>query len=513
MDQKTKKVSTLNLILAVQLVFMLGLSIGITQLISNKTKTSSVDYMSTIAEERSQIIKTYVENAEKILSQYSHAGEILDVIKNPTDAATVDAAQKYTEAFSNDIVNLEGIYVSEWNTHVLAHTNKQTAGMITRTGDPLKALQDSLIAAGDGVYNTGIIISPASQKQIVSMYKAVYDENQKPVGLVGLGVYTEGLVDTLNELGKRDMEASFYSMVNVNDNKYIFNQDPNKVTAEATNNELLKTCAKLRSSGVSAAGSFEYELNGEEYISIYSYMPDRGWLFMIDDTQEEIFALTSSMKLYLLVFCIFCLVLMIIFNIINKKQERTAMALTSAVAKNAKTKESLNTAIFNDILTDARSRVSFSNDFEPGKVTETGDTPYYFVMFNACNFSGINIMYGEEVGDTVLASTSDVLKKTFEKGTVYRTGSDEFVVAMQMAGGTAGYSNFMTRIDSALKMLTKPFATESGNVMVSYRVASARKSTNVDSSVLCTLKNIINQSGTAIQGQTKFIDMDLQDRN
>lgn len=513
MNEKTKKVSALNLILIIQLIFMLGLSIGITQLISQKTKTSSINYMSTIAEERSQIIKTYVENAEKTLSQYSHAGEILSVIKNPDDKDIVNAAQKYTEEFSKDIVNLEGIYVSEWNTHVLAHTNKQTAGMTTRTGDPLKALQDSLIAAGDGVYDTGIIISPASGKQIVSMYKAVYDENKKPVGLVGLGVYTEGLVDTLDALGKRDMESSFYSMVNVKDNKYIFNEDPNKVSAEATNNELLKTCAGLRSMGVSKTGSFEYKANGENYISIYSYMADEGWLFMIDDTEKEIFALTNNMKLYLVVFCIFCLVLIVIFNIISKKQEKTAMALTSAVAKNAKTKESLNTAIFNDILTDCRSRVSFSNDFEPGKVTETGDAPYYFIMLNIDNFSNVNIMYGEEVGDMVLLTTADTLRSNFDGGMVYRTGSDEFVVSIQMANGAAGYSNIMSRVDSALRILSEPFATENGNVIVSYRVAAVRKSKDVDSSVISTLKNIINQSDIAVQGQTTFIDMDLLDKN
>lgn len=189
------------------------------------------------------------------------------------------------------------------------------------------------------------------------------------------------------------------------------------------------------------------------------------------------------------------------------------MALTSAVAKNAKTKESLNTAIFNDILTDCRSRVSFSNDFEPGKVTETGDAPYYFIMLNIDNFSNVNIMYGEEVGDMVLLTTADTLRSNFDGGMVYRTGSDEFVVSIQMANGAAGYSNIMARVDSALRILSEPFATENGNVIVSYRVAAVRKSKDVDSSVISTLKNIINQSDIAVQGQTTFIDMDLLDKN
>lgn len=85
----------------------------------------------------------------------------MNVLKNPENKSAIDAAQKYTESFSEDINNLEGLYTSEWNTHVLAHTNAGVVGITTREGDSLKALQDILIAT-DGVYNTGIIISPAS---------------------------------------------------------------------------------------------------------------------------------------------------------------------------------------------------------------------------------------------------------------------------------------------------------------------------------------------------------------
>ena len=134
-------------------------------------------------------------------------------------------------------------------------------------------------------------------------------------------------------------------------------------------------------------------------------------------------------------------------------------------------------------------------------------------MLNIDSFSNVNIMYGEEVGDMVLLATADTLRSNFDDGMVYRTGSDEFVVSVQMANGAAGYSNIMARVDSVLRTLSEPFATESGNVTVSYHVAAVRKSKDVDSSVLCTLKNVINQSDIAVQGQTTFIDMDLLDKN
>ena len=187
----SKKMSTVSLVLIAELVIMIILSLAVTKTISSTTRKSSMDNMQTITNERAHIIQTYVENSEKILLYYSKAAQITNLLKDPSNKSLQSKAQAYTESYSKDIDNLEGIYVSEWNTHVLAHTNPEVVGLVTRKDpEPLKQLQDAMLAAGDGVYDTGIIISPASGKQIVSMYKAVYDENNEPIGLVGLGIFT-----------------------------------------------------------------------------------------------------------------------------------------------------------------------------------------------------------------------------------------------------------------------------------------------------------------------------------
>lgn len=508
MGKSKKRMSALNIILVLQLFFMFMLSLGITYIISKSATDSSINYITTITEERSQIILNYVENAERILSAYSRADEILDIIENPESIDAVNAAQKYTEAFSEDIVNLEGIYVSDWNTHVLAHTNRQTVGITTRHGVALQQLRSSLLDSGDKVYDTGIIISPASGKQIVSMYKAVYNSLGKPVGLVGLGVYTSGLVNTLNSLGKRDMENSFYSMVNVSDKKYIFNNDFNKISMNVDNSALIKLCDSLDDITENRTGYFNYTVENKKYISVYSYIGEKGWLFMVDDTEDEIFALTKNMRIYMIIFCVFCIAIIFVFNISGKIHRDTAKKLTSAVQKNEKVKESLNTAVFNDVLTDVRNRVSFSNDFEPGKVKNSEDYPYYFAMFNIMDFSRINIMFGEENGDMILVSTVDALRECFDNSEIYRTGSDEFIVAVPLSKNDVGYSVLMKNIDKALGMLSSPYETEQGNFSVMYKVSAARKSKNIDSSVLSSLKNILNQSQPAASGQIPFIDLD-----
>ncbi len=504
-----RRFSALNIMLLVQLILMFSLSIGITQLISMKTTQSSDDYMTTIADERSRIILSYVDEVERTLREYSHSGEIINAVSNPKDNAATEAAQKYTEEFSKEIPNLEGIYVSEWNTHVLAHTQKQTAGLTTRTGKPLKQLQEALISAGDGVYDTGIISSPASGRQIVSMYKAVYNQAGEPAGLVGIGVYTEGLVSVLDSPGRSNMKNSFYTMINTSDRRYIFNRDVNKITAETDVAELRALCDSLRGVTEDRTGKFTYSVEGRNYVSVYSYIAERGWIFMIDDTESEIYNLTRSMKIYLVVFCVFCFILIVLFNVLNKRHEETAADLSDAVEKQVKTKESLANAVYYDFLTDVKNRVSFANDFEDGKITVPQDSAYYFAMFNIRNFSSVNIVYGEEAGDMILVSVAKLLNKHFPEAEVYRTGSDEFVAVQKLPRGAMGYSAFLNSVNRSLAGFAIPFDVGAAKVNISvFAVAACRKS-SVNLSVLPALKNIMNMNMQGAPVPVSITDLDI----
>lgn len=302
-------------VLVMQTVVMGAMVLFVGNAITGNTRKSTTNSMETVVEERSRIIENYVQEVESILTAYSRAGEIQAILKNPTDEAAQAAAQAYTEKFSADVENLEGFYVSEWNTHVLAHTNAAVVGITTREGDPLKALQDAMLAA-DGVYNTGIIISPASGQQIVSMYQAVFDEAGNPIGLVGGGVFTTGLIQLLDSLTMQGMSNAEYCMVNALNGQYIFCEDTEKVAAEAEEDYIRTLCSQHAGQSTSTMGYTEYKEDGKDYIATYYYMADRGWLFIVSDDAAEIFATTTGLKQIMMVFSIGALVVMLIVSVI-----------------------------------------------------------------------------------------------------------------------------------------------------------------------------------------------------
>ncbi|SDB34623.1 diguanylate cyclase (GGDEF) domain-containing protein [Ruminococcaceae bacterium FB2012] len=542
--------SALNRILILQIIVMLGLSVFITLTVSSKTKDNAIDHMKAIGEERAKIIETFVDNAEKTLTYFSRSPEVLDVVKRAKELSWQDlqtklragefdnkAAQAYTEALSKDIgANNEGLWIGSLDTIVINHTNSKILGMMTRKEAkqndtdpdvPAQARIDDLIsklkvAGNEGVYNTGIIISPGSGEQCLSLYKGVF-ENGELVGFVGLGIYTQGLLDTLNAISIPDMQNATYSMANIRANAdgkytYIFNsavaekitkENAADVTKPVDNDELVKIIEKhsdVRVSDEDITDKYEYN-NGKSMVATYTVIPKYSWILTVDDTTSEVYSLTHTMILYLGIFGAVILGLIVVFNIINKRQAVINQKLVSTIAKNNMTKKSLNTAMFKDVLTGVNNRVSFTMNLDKIKAEE--GSPVYFAMFNIIKFSEINSQYGAEAGDLLLVKTSETLTEFFPDNEIYRTGSDEFMLVVPTKDGSPSINEVMDKVNIAFRQMRVPKDIENvGTVYPEYKVAvGKRRAGAADVSIISSLKKKMNESDAATIGNIECIDL------
>ncbi len=515
MANNNKQSSTVNRILLVQLIVMLVLLLIVSLFISSRTKQNARAHMAALNDERAIIINNYVEDAEKTLITFSHAKQVTDILKDPAKQTNIDNAQLYVDEFSKDIADLEGIYISSWDTTVLAHTNPLVRGMVTRT-DPtaLQELHDAMIKADRGVYNTGIIVSPASGKQIISMYKAVYDENHRAIGLVGLGIYTDGLNSDLSGVVVESLENSAYSIVDVATDRYAIHSNLSMFDREPRIPEMLELTANARdylaknTSEKPTKGRFEYtdEDDGKKYLCNWYYLEDHNWFLFISDRKSEVYSLSNSMLFFLAIFGALICGVWFVFRLITQRQEVVNRKLSNQIVKTEKTKESLTTAMFKDILTDASNRVSFSVD--ASNFTPSDNNCFYFVFVNIAQFSQINIKYGNDAGDQVLLTTVEALRKVFQDGTVYRTGSDEFIVVVSAADTKDGYNSVINMVNTAHAILLSPIETASGNITPEVKIAVAKKTSEIDTAVISVLKDITNRSGETEFEQVQFVDLD-----
>ncbi len=232
-------------------------------------------------------------------------------MKDAGNAEKQAAAQEYTEYFYEGLKNWEGLYIGEWDTHVIAHSNPNVIGIVTREGEGLKALQNEMTLRG-GLYDAGIIVSPASEKLILSMYCPVFDTDGKTIlGYVGGGPFAEEMEALLNGL-KSEEDTEHYYMINVETGTYIFADDKSLIATGIQDEMLLQVIDQIKAG--QSAGEMVYEGKEENFVVSYQYIDKHGWAVISYDSEDNIY---STARENMVILGEICIVFVLIISVLS----------------------------------------------------------------------------------------------------------------------------------------------------------------------------------------------------
>lgn len=292
------------------------LCMGLLYITANKTlngmmQESERSHMESMLVGQTGLIKEYVTHQEDILSAFSKAPAVREFLKDIENPEKMETAQEYTEFYYEGLKNWEGLYIGEWNTHVIAHSNPEVIGVVTREGESLKALQDEMASRG-GLYDAGIIVSPASGKLILSMYCPVFDTDGKTIlGYVGGGPFVEELEVLLNGLRSEEDTAGYY-MINVETGMYIFADDKSLIATEIKDEMLLEIIDQIEAGRSEGETVFE-GAEGNTVVN-YQYIDEHGWAVVSYDNEENIY---SAARQNMLMLGKICTVFVLIISLLS----------------------------------------------------------------------------------------------------------------------------------------------------------------------------------------------------
>ncbi|MCH5186524.1 MAG: hypothetical protein J1F64_10460, partial [Oscillospiraceae bacterium] len=187
------------------------------------------DNMMTVINSQGDIIELYVSDSEKFMIEYASADEVKNILNDPGNPEYITAAQAYTEKYFSNLDEWEGVYISDWNTKVLAHASPGAVGMVTRTGDALIPYRATMSDSPNGFYNGGAFVSPASGQLIFNLRMAVYNDDGEPIGLVGGGPFLSGLNKILDSLKPAGAENAEYAILDTTNMLYTYHTDNNMI--------------------------------------------------------------------------------------------------------------------------------------------------------------------------------------------------------------------------------------------------------------------------------------------
>lgn len=315
MFKNLKLSTTITVTSSIAVTFcMVLLFITVKASFSSVIENTAMNNMKTSLEAKECIIDEYISSSEAQLISYSNAPCIKKLLKNPDNKNLQKEVQQYTMNYYKGLNQWEGLYLSQWDTCVLAHSTETALGMRFREGEKLKELQDALLSS-DGLYNIGIVVSPTTGALTLSIYCPIYDDDGKtPLGFVGGGPVADTLKKVLDSLRVEGLKNANYSLINTSNKMYIFNENADLVGKQIEDKTTLSLLDKITENQKSNYDTVKYTGSDKKaYIAAYKLLSERGWALILSDSENEVFAeLVKNMRTLGLICIVSCFIIILL---------------------------------------------------------------------------------------------------------------------------------------------------------------------------------------------------------
>lgn len=254
---------------------------------SKEIKDVTQDSMLSLVKETGAGFEAYIQNGESTLENFAKSPIVVKFLQNQQDATFQKEAQNYTMDCFNAAGDMEAIYISNWDSTILAHPIETAIGSPTREGERLKDLQENMLAS-DGVYNTGIITSPATGKQVVSMYAPVYDDNNNPIGYVGAALYLNDVAEMFSDTSSMGYDSMYVYTVNGHDGIMIQHPNEEKVGQPVENEAVKQVLARISNNEEVEPGLISYVFKGENKYAAYFVGENNNYITVLTVDEKDV---------------------------------------------------------------------------------------------------------------------------------------------------------------------------------------------------------------------------------
>lgn len=309
---------------------------------SDEVKSATSNSMLALIEGSGTGFDHYFETSEETVLAFSKAPIVSELLKNPDDEETVKAAQKYTVDFFGSLKGWEGLYIADWNTKVLTHPAEAVVGRVMREGDALKSLHDSMLGS-DGVYDTGIISSPASGELIISLYAPVYDEDGTPLGYIGAGAYVRDIAQMYTDTSSLNLDTAYTYFVD-KEGAIIYHPNEEKIGSPVENEVVSGLVEQMQAGAHPASECVEYKYNGELKYAAYYVGINENYVAVLTANEDDVLSGCRDVTVIAVIvaavlFVFFGILAVILSKIVSKPITKISEAMfeTSEGSLNANT--------------------------------------------------------------------------------------------------------------------------------------------------------------------------------
>ena len=286
---------------------------------------------------RSKIVENYIAEAETFLKGYAQANEVKETLMDASEE-NVARMRNFTFQYASVNKRLENIYLADENSLLLVSVVEVLVGKNLREGEKLKQLTTPLFSSQE-VYNVGVMTSPSTGSQVLSMYYPVYDDAGQPIGFAGMALQANELLDTLNELQFVGLNDCSYYLLDASKKNYISGKDPEKNGTPIEDENLLSILDGAAAITDDTVGRKDYKEteSGNGKVAIYRTIPNRGWVFVVEVSKSELQESTDFLVTTLICMSAIVLAICLVFiNLVSRMSLKGIREVGTVIAETGK---------------------------------------------------------------------------------------------------------------------------------------------------------------------------------
>ncbi len=257
---------------------------------------------------------TIISKNEDALKSYSKAPILTQALLHPEDEELQASAQQFTLDYFGSLSGWEGLYIADWDTKVYTHPNVPVIGMVLRKDDALTSLRNSLTGKKDGVFNTGIMVSPASGQNIMSIYIAIYHDGQ-PIGFAGGAFYISGIAESISDVSDLDLDSAYIYFVDKN-GLMLHHPDPEKIGEQVENSAVTGLVERIAQGEHPETDLISYTYNGAEKFAGYYVGVNESYIAVLTADSKDVLSGINSIKQLVLIICLSCIIIFAVISLL-----------------------------------------------------------------------------------------------------------------------------------------------------------------------------------------------------
>lgn len=291
---------------------------------SRELKESTCNSMLSLIRQTGVGFDYTTDSSERILKNFTTSPIVTELLKHPDDPDTIAKAQNYTMDFYNNLDGWEGLYIADWDSKVLTHPLEPVIGKVMREGDQLEELRNAMLDS-EGVYNIGIITSPASGKLIMSMYAPVYDTDGSPLGYVGAGTFVNNNASKFSDVSSLGLSSAYIYFVDAQ-GTMLYHPEEAKVGKPVENAAVKGLVEKLKNGETPQPDCVQYLYKGAQKYAAYYIGQNNAYIAVLTADETDVMAEITSITWLCVALCVVCIIVFTAIAIIFARKVSKPLA-------------------------------------------------------------------------------------------------------------------------------------------------------------------------------------------